>query len=179
MKVAVLGLWHLGSVTAACAAAAGHQVTGWDPDADTIGALNAGRAPIAEPGLDALVASGLMSGHLRFTGDARSAVGDAEVVWITFDTPVDDEDRADVNYVMRQVAEAFPHLKDGAVVLSSSQLPVGSVARLERAFAETAAAVASRSRVLPRTCGSAKRSMSSRIPTGSSLACGMTVRRQC
>ena len=137
MKVAVLGLWHLGSVTAACAAAVGHQVTGWDLDAGTIGALNAGRAPIAEPGLDALVASGLTSGHLRFTSNAMEAVADAEVVWITFDTPVDDEDRADVEYVMRQVATAFPHLKDGAVVLSSSQLPVGSVARLERAFAET------------------------------------------
>jgi UDPglucose 6-dehydrogenase len=137
MKIAVLGLWHLGSVTAACAAAAGHQVTGWDRDADTVDALNAGRAPVAEPGLDALVASGLTSGRLRFTDDASGAVGDAEVVWITFDTPVDDEDRADVDYVMREVTAALPHVKDGAVVLSSSQLPVGSVARLERTFAET------------------------------------------
>jgi UDPglucose 6-dehydrogenase len=138
MKVAVLGLWHLGSVTAACVAAAGHQVTGWDPDAGSIGALNAGRAPIAEPGLDELVQSGLTSGRLRFTDDAKVAIGDADVVWIAFDTPVDDDDRADVEYVIRQVAVALPYLRDGAVVVSSSQLPVGSIARLERAFAETA-----------------------------------------
>ncbi len=57
---------------------------------------------------------------------------------MAFDTPVDDEDRADVDYVVNQVTAAFPHLKDGAIVLSSSQLPVGSMARLERAWAEVA-----------------------------------------
>jgi UDPglucose 6-dehydrogenase len=59
-------------------------------------------------------------------------------VWITLDTPVDDDDRADVEGVLRQVEAAFPFLADGAVVLSSSQLPVGSVARLERACAAVA-----------------------------------------
>jgi UDPglucose 6-dehydrogenase len=43
-----------------------------------------------------------------------------------------------VEYVFNQVTRAFPYLKDGAIVLSSSQLPVGTVERLERAFAKTA-----------------------------------------
>ena len=60
------------------------------------------------------------------------------MVWITFDTPVDDDDHADVDFVVRQAALAFPHLGDGAVVISSSQLPVGTISRLERAFADTA-----------------------------------------
>ncbi len=56
MKVAVLGCWHLGSVTAACIAAAGHDVVGYDPDATAVAGLNAGRPPIGEPGLADLVA---------------------------------------------------------------------------------------------------------------------------
>jgi UDPglucose 6-dehydrogenase len=139
MNVAVLGLWHLGSVTAACAASAGHRVIGWDPDRSTLEGLKDGRAPIGEPGLDALIAAGLASGRLDFTSSLRDAVVGADLVWLTFDTPVDDEDRADVEYVLRHAEAALPHVTDGAVVLSSSQLPVGSVARLERAFAESAA----------------------------------------
>jgi UDPglucose 6-dehydrogenase len=60
-------------------------------------------------------------------------------VWICHDTPVDEEDRADTDAVFRQVAMLFPHLKNGAVVLVSAQLPVGSVAALERSFASEAA----------------------------------------
>ena len=139
MKVAVLGVWHLGSVTAACTASAGHQVIGWDPDAAVVAGLTRGQAPIAEPGLDALIATCLASGRLAFTTGLQDAVRDADLVWLAFDTPVDDEDRADVEYVVGQAEASFPFLKDGAVVLSSSQLPVGTVARLERAFARIAA----------------------------------------
>lgn len=134
MKVAVLGLWHLGTVTAACAAAAGHTVTGWDPREETTGGLALGNPPVHEPGLEALVRAGLAAGTLRFTDDLPRAVGDADVVWIAFDTPVDEDDRADVDDVMRKAAAALAHVKDGALILSSSQLPVGSVARLERVW---------------------------------------------
>jgi UDPglucose 6-dehydrogenase len=138
MKVAVLGLWHLGSVTAACLASAGHEVTGWDPAAATVARLSQGQPPIAEPGLADIIARGLSARKLSFTTDLAASVGAADVIWITFDTPVDDDDRADVDYVVRQATLAFPHLRDGAVVISSSQLPVGTMARIERAYAEVA-----------------------------------------
>lgn len=43
--------------------------------------------------------------------------------------PVDDDDRADVDGVVRQAAALFPYLSDGTLVMVSSQLPVGSTAR--------------------------------------------------
>jgi UDPglucose 6-dehydrogenase len=138
MNVAVLGLWHLGSVTAACAAEAGHNVIGYDPSGDVVKGLNEGRLPVAEPGLAELVAAQTGAGRLRFTIDLNAAVSLADVVWICFDTPVDDEDRADVDGVIAQVIASFPAIRDGAVVLSSSQLPVGSVKRLEESWAKVA-----------------------------------------
>ena len=56
MKVAVLGLGYVGSVTAACLARAGHTVTGVDADATKVELIERGRAPIVEPGLDGLIA---------------------------------------------------------------------------------------------------------------------------
>ena len=66
MHLTVLGLWHLGSVTAA-SCAKHYSVTGLDLDPETVAQLKAGRAPLTEPGLDALIQSGLASGRLHFT----------------------------------------------------------------------------------------------------------------
>jgi len=134
MKLAVFGLWHLGPVTAACTAAAGVSTTAIDLDPERIARLAKGEPPLYEPGLAELIRSGLASGTLAFSSDV-SAVSSADVVWICHDTPVDEDDRADVAAVMRQVGLLLPHLKDGAVVLVSAQLPVGSVAALEKSFA--------------------------------------------
>ena len=65
MKVVVLGLWHLGCVTAACCARF-VDVTGLDFDDRTIHDLRAGHPPIFEPGLADLIQDGLASEHLSF-----------------------------------------------------------------------------------------------------------------
>jgi len=135
MKVCVQGLWHLGSVTAACLASVGHQVVGWDPEFVTIDGMNRGQAPIFEPGLDDAIRAGLANGKLSFSSDAEHSVSDVQVLWVAFDTPVDEEDQADVTYVVNQVQAVLPHLPAGAVVLVSSQMPVGSIRKLE-AFAK-------------------------------------------
>ena len=131
MKVCVQGLWHLGSVTAACLASVGNDVVGLDADQKTIDGLSLGEAPLFEPGLDTLVLAGVASGALRFTTSIADAAAGAEVLWVTFDTPVDDDDRADIEFVSNQVKSVLPALADGTVVLISSQLPVGSIRKLE------------------------------------------------
>jgi len=140
MKVCVYGLWHLGSVTAACLAdfASVTSVVGLDPDGAVVTALNDGRPPLFEPGLEDLVRRGLAARRLQFT-DRIERVADADLVWVTFDTPVNQDDEADVDAVAKRIAALFPHLADGVVVLVSSQVPVGFCARLEREFAAVAA----------------------------------------
>lgn len=138
MRIAVVGLWHLGTVTAACLAAAGHDVTGLDPDADIIARLGAGRPPLFEPGLEDLVREQLSSGRLRFSTDSAKALEHAAVVWVTFDTPVDEDDRADVDAVVGAVTRLFPALADDCIVLISSQIPVGTTRRIEEMFAREA-----------------------------------------
>jgi UDPglucose 6-dehydrogenase len=125
MRVCVYGLWHLGCVTAGCLAAAGHEVAGLDPDGTVVGGLNEGRPPLHEPGLDDLLAAGRAAGRLTFTTDPAEALASAEVLWVTFDTPVDDRDEADVAFVRARLEEVVRHLPRGALVLISSQVPVG------------------------------------------------------
>ena len=131
MKICVQGLWHLGSVTAACLASVGHDVVGLDGDSNNISNLNQGKAPLFEPGLDEMIQNEINEGHLRFVQSSREALADAELLWVTFDTPVDEEDHADVEFVLGKIKSVLPELNDGTVVLISSQIPVGSIKKLE------------------------------------------------
>lgn len=133
MKVCVFGLWHLGTVVAASLAAAGHDVVGLDLEAGTVDALGRGQPPLFEPGLADLVKRGLDGRKLRFTTNVRD-VSNADVVWIAYDTPVDEDDRADVDFVVTRVESLFDFLRDGTLVVISSQLPVGSTGRLEKSY---------------------------------------------
>ena len=132
MKITVLGLWHLGCVTAACCARH-FQVTGLDFDAAVIGGLRGGKAPLLEPGLDELIAENAAAGRLSFSTDA-AACRDADVLWVTYDTPVNDADESDAAQVLEPLRRALAELPHGALVLISSQLPVGTCAELEREF---------------------------------------------
>lgn len=133
VSIAVAGMWHLGSVTAACLASAGHRVVGIDEDSSVIEKLGHGIPPVAEPGLAEMIAAELAAGRLRFSTRFEDAAV-ADIVWVAWDTPVDENDKADVEFVHHRALRLLEQMKDGALLVVSSQMPVGSIARLEREF---------------------------------------------
>src|ERR1700693_1663045 len=131
MRVAVAGLWHLGTVTAACCAHGGHDVVAFDDDSHVVASLERSALPVEEPGLAELVASGINSHRLGFT-DKISAVAGSDVLGVCYDTPVNENDMADTEFVFSRVEKLLPQVSPHALVLMSSQLPVGSTARLNK-----------------------------------------------
>ena len=131
MKVAVQGLWHLGCVTAAATAKTGHQVIGLAETSEAAEILNQAKAPIQEPGLNELMQEQIEAGRLSFTADPVKALAGVDVLWVTFDTPVDEFDRADTGYVLDRVRKLLPLLPRSCTILLSSQLPVGSAKVLQ------------------------------------------------
>jgi len=130
MKIAVLGLWHQGVVSAACLADMGFEVVGADPDVQRIAELRNGRAPLFEPGLDALLEKGVTSGKLGFTADVVSAVRDVPYVFVMFDTPVNEKDESDLSGIFETFEQIAPAVTDDAVILVTAQVPVGTCDRL-------------------------------------------------
>lgn len=125
MNVTVFGLWHLGCVTAGCTAAAGNRVVGLDFDRRVVEALGRGTPPLSEPGLAELISQELEQGRLSFTTKPRDALAGAEVVWVAFDTPVNEQDEADLDFLRRQLDKIGPFIPAQAIVLISSQVPAG------------------------------------------------------
>jgi UDPglucose 6-dehydrogenase len=129
MRVTVLGLWHLGCVTAACCAEK-FRVQALDFDPDLIQKLRQAHVPISEPGLDDLIKAGLAAGSLAFSTQVEELCATTDLLWVCFDTPVDEQDRADVDFVLAGIRRCLEHLPEGAVVLISSQMPVGTCKKL-------------------------------------------------
>jgi len=125
--ITVIGAGYVGLVTGACLAAIGHRVVMVDRDAGRIAGLRAGRMPIYEDGLAALVAGEVAAGRLSFATDLADAVPGSSAVFICVGTPPRPSDgHADMGQVMGAAAGIAPHLAPGAVVVVKSTVPVGT-----------------------------------------------------
>src|SRR5688500_4871249 len=127
MKVSVFGLGYVGSVSAACFAADGHDVVGVDVNPDKVAAVNSGRSPIVEPGLEELLASAVTEGRLRATTSTEDAVNSTDMSLICVGTPSRKNGSLDLTYLTRvceQIGDALRTKDDyHVVVVRSTVLP--------------------------------------------------------
>ena len=101
MKVSVFGLGYVGCVSAAAFADDGHEVVGVDVIPDKVAAVNAGRSPIVEPGLDELLQRGVASGRLRATSCTEDAVRATDLSLLCVGTPSHKNGSLDLSYLER------------------------------------------------------------------------------
>ena len=111
MKVAVVGLGYVGTVTAACLASRGHDVWGVDVDAAKVDEIRGGRSPVAEPGLDALVAQTVADGTLHATNSGADALDQADLSLVCVGTPSAPRGGTDLTYIRRAVDDIVAALR--------------------------------------------------------------------
>lgn len=125
MKLSIVGTGYVGLVSGACLADRGHEVTCVDVDAAKVDSINAGRAPIHEPGLPELLGANVGK-RLRATRDLDYAVRNSEMTMIAVGTPAVGG-RISLEFVERAAAEIGAALKDKrdwhAVVVKSTVIP--------------------------------------------------------
>ena len=126
----LFGLGYVGAVTAACLAARGHDVVGVDTDPGKVDALNAGRSPVIEPGLDKLLVEAVASGALRATERATDGVASADVSLVCVGTPSNSHGGTELSQVSRVVGEIGAALAGSDcshTVVIRSTVPPGTV----------------------------------------------------
>jgi UDPglucose 6-dehydrogenase len=137
MRVAMIGAGYVGLVSGACFADFGHVVCCVDKDQGKIAALESGRMPIYEPGLDDLVETNVGAQRLTFTSNLKAAVEAAEAVFIAVGTPSRRGDGyADLTYVYQAAREIAEALSRYTVVVTKSTVPVGTGDEVERIIRE-------------------------------------------
>lgn len=88
-RLSVVGLGKLGACTAACLAHKGFPTLGMDVNPEFVKVINAGRAPVYEPGLDELLEAS--RGKIRATQDYREVLEESDVTFLIVPTPSQDD----------------------------------------------------------------------------------------
>lgn len=128
-RVAVVGLWHLGSVVASGLSSYGVDTVGLDRDESVVDGMNRAEPPLFEPGLAEAVKAGIDSGSLRFSADPGS-MADATFVWLAADSELGDGDAVDTDPLLSLVRWFAPNVHTDAILMISSQVPVGTTESL-------------------------------------------------
>ncbi len=140
-RLSVLGAGHLGITHAACMAAAGFEVLCVDIDAERVARLNAGQAPIFEPGLEELLRAGLDGGRLAFTSSHLEVAEFGDVHFVCVGTPqVRDGHGADLSQIEACIDALAPGLRRPCLVVGKSTVPAGTAARVAERVARLAPA---------------------------------------
>lgn len=127
MKISVIGLGFVGTVTGACLCEMGHEVVGVDLDQGKVDLFAGGRAPILEPQIDQLVADVWRGGRLRATSDLQAAVADTDMTFVcvgTLRNTDGSQDISAVESVVQSIGEAIARKKAfHSVVIRSTVIP--------------------------------------------------------
>ena len=137
MKITVFGTGYVGLVQGAVLAEVGHDVLCVDIDAEKVAALEAGRVPIFEPGLEDLVRKNHSGGRLSFTTDAARGVAHGRIQFIAVGTPPDEDGSADLQYVLGVAGTIAGHMEEAKVVVTKSTVPVGTADKVRARIMET------------------------------------------
>ena len=135
MKVSVIGTGYVGLVTGACLADMGNHVFCLDVDAGKVRALNEGRIPIYEPGLEAVVRRNREAGRLSFSTDVAASVAHGVLQLIAVGTPPGEDGAADLQHVLAAARSVGTYMDDYRVVVNKSTVPVGTADKVRNEIA--------------------------------------------
>ncbi|MGD0462582.1 MAG: UDP-glucose/GDP-mannose dehydrogenase family protein [Tepidisphaeraceae bacterium] len=135
MDATIIGCGYVGLVTGTCLASIGHMVRGVEKDAKKLKTLLDGLCPIFEPGLHELMQEHYASGQLQFTDNVKTAVKDAEVVFLCVGTPSKPDgtvEMGDLEAAGKEVCDALAESNNDYLVtiVVKSTVPVGTNRRL-------------------------------------------------
>jgi len=127
MKISVLGLGYVGTVSAACLAQQGHEVLGVDPEPRKVDLINAGKSPIIETDIGGIIERQVAAGRLAATTDVIDAVQRSDLTLVCVGTPSRPNGDIELKYIRRvceEIGAAMRHHQGApAVVIRSTMLP--------------------------------------------------------
>ncbi|MDR1453804.1 MAG: UDP-glucose/GDP-mannose dehydrogenase family protein [Candidatus Margulisbacteria bacterium] len=135
MKLCVIGTGYVGLVDGTCFAETGNTVVCADTNQAKIDALLAGKIPIYEPGLEALVKKNVEKKRLSFSLDIQAAVRNADICFISVGTPSGEDGSADLQYVLAAAKAIGENLNGYKVIVDKSTVPVGTADKVKKAIA--------------------------------------------
>ncbi|MCX8147348.1 MAG: UDP-glucose/GDP-mannose dehydrogenase family protein, partial [Candidatus Woesearchaeota archaeon] len=126
MKITIIGVGYVGSVTAACLADLGNKVICLDNDKEKIEKLSKGEIPIYEPGLGDVIKRNIREKRILFTSDKKFAIQSSDVIFIAVNTPSKPDGSVDLSYVESAARDIGENMNSYKVIVDKSTVPIGT-----------------------------------------------------
>lgn len=136
MNITIIGTGFVGVVSAAVYASFGHTVIGLDVDKEKISSLKSSKVPFYEPNLEDLLKEQQKAGRLTFTTSYKTAISDADIIFIAVGTPSAPDGQADLRYVLASAESLAPYLKPNTIVVVKSTVPPGTLSQVEKVISQ-------------------------------------------
>ncbi|MEY2509385.1 MAG: UDPglucose 6-dehydrogenase [Verrucomicrobiota bacterium] len=124
MDISIIGSGYVGLVTGACFADVGHNVICVDNDLRKVEALQAGKIPIYEPGLEEVIHRNVSAQRLRFTNSTQEGVDNSQIVFIAVPTPQQPDGSVDLSFIEKVARDIADVLTGYRVIVDKSTVPV-------------------------------------------------------
>jgi len=132
LRIGVVGLGHVGLVSAAGFAELGFPVVGTDKDGAKLSKIREGKAPFYEPGLDDLLKKHTASGRLTVVETLAELAEQADVIFICVGTPSRPDGSADLSQVESVVRELGQYISGYKLLVEKSTVPVETARWIKR-----------------------------------------------
>ncbi len=123
IQVGIFGLGHIGLPTAAILSNSNIHVLGADINNETVKNINQGLCFFKEPKLDKLVKNAVTNNFLKATTDLEEAANKSDIMIVIVPTPIDENNNADLSYVIDACESIKNGLKKGNLVIIESTVP--------------------------------------------------------
>jgi UDPglucose 6-dehydrogenase len=133
-KICVIGSGYVGLVAGACFASSGNKVVNIDVDKSKIDALNNGKVPIFEPGLDKLIEKNIVEKRQFFSTEISDSIAQANICFIAVGTPPGEDGSADLQYVLAAASSVGKTISKYTVIVDKSTVPVGTADKVKNAI---------------------------------------------
>lgn len=132
----MIGTGYVGLVAGVCLAESGNDVVCVDIDEEKIKRLQKGEVPIYERGLEEILERNLKEGRLRFSTRLADGAVEADIIFIAVGTPPGADGEADLTGVFAVAGKLAALIKDNAVIVVKSTVPVGTTDKVREMIAQ-------------------------------------------
>ena len=129
MNLAVIGLWHLGTVISAGLASLKKNKVYCFDQVKIIENFKKNKLPIIEKKIQNIIKKNYNK-NIFFHSDFKK-LKEFRVVWIAYDAVIDQRDVSNFNDTFAKFKKILNYLKKETLVIISTQIPVGSIKKLE------------------------------------------------
>ncbi|MDZ7786333.1 MAG: UDP-glucose/GDP-mannose dehydrogenase family protein [Candidatus Saccharibacteria bacterium] len=132
--ISVIGAGYVGLTTATLFAEAGHTVHLIEINPGRLKTIQSGKSFFFEDGIDPLIAHAIKSKKLLPTGHYEQAIPGSDIIFSCVGTPDNPDGSSNLSFVYAAAEEAAKYIKDGAIYVQKSTVPVGTGEAVEKIF---------------------------------------------